>query len=119
MARKLRDWSKYQTWHEKNPNSKIHNSAQSSAKRRGIPFDLQRLDIVIPEKCPYLDIPLTHEKGKGFVISNASIDRIDNSKGYTKDNIQIVSRLANMMKACATKEQLITFAKNVLRIHDN
>lgn len=36
----------------------------------------------------------------------ASIDRIDNSKGYTKDNIQIVHKRANNIKHNMTEEEL-------------
>ena len=36
-----------------------------------------------------------------------SIDRIDNSKGYTKENIMVVSNRANMIKNNATIDELI------------
>ncbi len=94
------------------------NQINQRCKERGLEFDLTIADIIIPEKCPLLDIPLTTTLGSGMCLSNTSIDRIDPTKGYTKDNIQVISLLANQMKNCATKEQLITFAKNILRIYN-
>ena len=115
MKSKLRDWTTYQTWVEKNPNTYLHNSAQGSAKKRGLEFTIKRSDIVIPERCPLLGVPLQMVRGKGRQWFNPSIDRIDNTKGYTPDNIQVISALANVMKSMATKEQLVTFARNILK----
>ena len=39
-----------------------------------------------------------------------SIDRIDNTRGYVKDNIIIVSRRANILKKDATINELIKLA---------
>jgi hypothetical protein len=43
-----------------------------------------------------------------------SIDRKDNTKGYTKDNVWVISQLANQMKSNATPEQLRAFARWIL-----
>lgn len=47
------------------------------------------------------------------------IDKIDNSKGYVKGNIQIISMKANAMKNSASLEELHTFCKNILRYSPN
>lgn len=104
---------------EQNVQRKILGDARASAKRKGLVFDLTIEDIVIPSHCKYLETPLKLELGKGLVWSNPSIDRIDSSKGYTKDNIQIISRKANTMKNCSTEAELLTFASNVLRLKEN
>lgn len=100
----------------KSPETWLWKQAKHRAKTdyNNMEFTIEKEDIIIPKYCPYLGLEL-----KFFAeLSQApSLDRIDSSKGYTKDNIQVVSRLANIMKSNATKEQLIAFAKGVLAMH--
>ena len=64
--------------------------------------------------CPVLKQPLKKAKGKSGVRTwSPQLDRIDNDKGYTPDNIQILSKRANVMKSDASEEELLTFAKYV------
>jgi hypothetical protein len=100
-----------------NQSMRLLHSCKNNAKKQNIEFALKVEDIVIPKTCMYLGIELTNISGEGRVQSNASIDRIDSTKGYIKDNIQVISDLANKMKQNATPEQLVTFAKNILRLH--
>lgn len=95
----------------------LWRSAKDTAKKKGYEFNIEESDIIVPSICPYLDMPITNISQKGFVPSNPSIDRIDNSKGYIKGNIQIISRLANIMKNCATDEQLLKFANKIIIDH--
>ena len=44
---------------------------------------------------------------KGETWSLASIDRIDSSRGYSYDNIRIISQYANQLKNVGSKEQII------------
>ena len=75
-------------------------------------------DIVIPEKCPILECPFIYGTSENYDYS-PSLDRIDNSKGYIKGNIQVISTKANKMKNSATQEELINFCKNILRYSPN
>lgn len=75
----------------------LWQGAKCSAKLRNIPFTLQPTDVVIPEYCPVFNIPLVKEGGKAGAAS-PSLDRFDNTMGYTKDNIRVVSWKANRIK---------------------
>lgn len=84
--------------------------SKSGAKKRGIEHTLKIEDIVIPEVCPVFKTPFVKKTNY-----TASIDRINNTKGYHSDNIQIISKLANTMKSNATVEELQKFAIWILK----
>ena len=44
-------------------------------------------------------IKMTHYHNKGRCFTNLSIDRLDNTKGYLIDNIQLVCMAVNQMKS--------------------
>lgn len=90
------------------------NSCRSRAAREGLEFNLIKEDLVIPDKCPYLQIPLTLILGEGKKESNISVDRIDPTKGYIKGNVQVLSKKANTMKSNATEKELLTFARSII-----
>ncbi|CAB4240768.1 hypothetical protein UFOVP56_8 [uncultured Caudovirales phage] len=105
-----------------NPRKSRASSAYSDCRKRalkyGMAFDLTSnfiLELLVKNpNCPYFGWALTYVGGKQNTL--ASIDRIDSAKGYTKDNIQILSYLANLMKSSATPEELVMFAQGVLKI---
>lgn len=100
-----------------NQNIRLFNSCKANAKRKNIEFSIVLEDIVIPDRCIFLDVPLSNISGEGRVRYNASIDRVDSTKGYTKDNIQIISDLANRMKQNATPQELLSFSRNVQKLY--
>lgn len=97
-----------------NPERYMHSRAKSRAKKRGLDFNIEQSDINIPIICPILGIPIIKEYVKGRKAAptpnSPSLDRIDNSKGYTKGNVRVISHKANTMKHNATKNELIQFA---------
>lgn len=94
----------------------IRNSKFMS-KRRNLEFNLIYTDFELPKYCPLLGIELTYrQQSNGQHFSHASLDRIDNNKGYIKGNVIVISRLANAMKNSANFEQLDTFSKNILKL---
>lgn len=85
---------------------KLLYTLKSRAKARGLDFDLEIEDLKnYPKVCPVLGIEI-----KLFADRNdphcLSIDRFDNNKGYTKDNIRMISLRANFLKRDATVEEL-------------
>lgn len=97
------------------PKIKMWRRAKSRVVKSGVPFDIEVSDIVIPEFCPILNIPLVVYKGRSGGENNSpALDRIDNTLGYVKGNIQVISHLANCMKSSADPEQLVKFAQWVL-----
>jgi len=112
-SKKKREQSRL--WKQNNPQINIWSNAKYRAKRMGLEFNLEVSDIIIPERCPYLGVLLTSEKLKGHLDTHMSLDRIDSTKGYVKGNVEVISYKANVMKQDATWEQLVTFAKSILR----
>lgn len=92
----------------------LYERTKDRALKNNIEFNIDIEDIIIPEYCPILETPLIIGTKDNYEYS-PSIDRIDNSKGYIKGNISIISKKANSMKNSATLEELQKFCKNVLR----
>lgn len=96
----------------KNHVSTMLSNARKRANKKGITFDLVKEDIIIPEICPILKVPFEIGTKDNYDYT-PTIDRIDNSKGYTKDNIQIITNKANSMKNSADFTMLVNFAEYV------
>lgn len=85
--------------------TRLLNYARRNAKRRGEECSLELNDIVIPEYCPVLGIKL--EPGShSHQDCSPSVDRIDSTKGYSKNNVWIISARANRIKNNATIEEI-------------
>ena len=93
--------------------------ARDRARKNNIPYDLSIHDLrnLVTDKCPILGIKFELNKqgqawGKGKGKNNwqtsPSLDRIIPEKGYVKDNIIIVSLMANSIKNQATPKQILT-----------
>ena len=89
----------------------LFNKIKQSAKKRNIPFEMTVFDFYLidfPITCPVLNIPLKWNRGKAL-DNSYSFDRIDSSKGYTLDNLEIISVKANRAKNNLTEEELKKF----------
>jgi hypothetical protein len=85
------------------------NASRQRAKEKGLEHTLVKEDLkeLFPadNKCPVYGFDLEWNSG-GFRETSPSIDRIDSTKGYTKDNVQIISWKANRIKGYASVEDL-------------
>lgn len=81
--------------------------------RKGLEFNIEISDIVIPNICPILRIKL----GRFDRKTAPSLDRIDNTRGYIKGNVRVISNRANVMKGDMSLEdieRLSAYAKGEL-----
>jgi hypothetical protein len=93
----------------------IFRSAKHRAKSRNLDFDIDVSDIIIPEYCPITGIKIEESDNGGCGYSSPSLDRIDNSKGYVKGNVSVISGKANMCKSDLTVEQITQLYKYVTK----
>jgi len=107
-AEKIRRY-KREEFAKKTP-SKLFYTSKAAAKKRNLDFDIEMSDIVIPELCPILQKPI-----KIKTRYAPSVDRIDNSKGYVKGNVWVISKQANTMKNSGSLGELVDFCTNLPR----
>jgi len=80
---------------------RLWQAARTRAEAKNLAFTIRVEDIVIPDTCPVFGTPLT----------SPSLDRFDNSRGYTPDNIRVISRRANTIKSDATLAEILAVAE--------
>lgn len=88
--------------------SELYSHLKSSAKSRGLEFNLTKTDLhdlSFPLTCPILGIKLTWNRGCAGDDSY-SIDRINSDFGYVKGNVIVISNRANILKRDATLREL-------------
>src|SRR3990167_2568117 len=102
VRKKYRDlW--YKT--EKGRKYSMWQAAKLRAKKKDLEFSITVDDIEFPEFCPLLGYKILIEEF-GIRHDSPSIDRKDPKKGYTKENIWIISTRANILKHNASLEEL-------------
>ena len=85
----------------------VWRTARARATAHGLEFSIKQEDYPIPEICPALGIPLDWSDKDHA----PTLDRIDNSKGYTADNVVIVSNKANRAKNDLTVGQIVSLGR--------
>jgi hypothetical protein len=110
---KHRQWLKEDS--RAHPLKYILQKAKARAKRDGVPFDVTEQDFDhLPLCCPiFPHIKLVYGYGRGRQRqhdASATLDRIDNSRGYVRDNVVIISWRGNRLKNNSTPEELSQLA---------
>ena len=73
---------------------------------------LEYLLSIFNSKCALSDLDIEFKKDwKGISEQTASLDRIDNTKGYILGNVQWVHKQVNFMKGTMKQEDFISFCK--------
>lgn len=90
---------------------KVLSRLKRGAEKRGIDFEISIEDIYNQyvkqnKRCAFTGVPLE------FGL-DASVDRIDSSSGYWRNNIQIVHKTLNMMKKDLPNDIFIAWCKMV------
>ncbi len=107
---KLREYQKmirYRDWRT------YMNTLVRRGKQRQASLDIEIVLEILEKqkyKCAISGIEMTHEIGNTF---NASIDRVDNNKLYSHENIQIVCKCVNSWRSSTNLELFIEICKKV------
>lgn len=85
------------------------NASKQRARLNAREHDICVADIKaiypVDGRCPIFGLKLEFNDA-GFRDNSPSIDRIDSAKGYTRDNIQVISWKANRIKGAASLQDL-------------
>ena len=100
--------AKQRLYTRNNPEKVLLTQSRIRAKKRGLDHTINIEDIRIPSICPVLGIQLNQG---GNTDNSPSLDRIDSSKGYTPDNVWVISIRANRIKNDATPDELIQLVR--------
>jgi hypothetical protein len=93
-------------WRDKEYKYVMLSTARCRAKKNGVEFSLVPEDLEWPTHCPILGVEIEYRgRGRGALSNSASLDRLDNSKGYVAGNVFVISWRANRIKNDATAEE--------------
>lgn len=89
-----------------------------NAEKRNLKFDvsMEFLDNLLKKqdyKCAISGLPIKIHMGRKTKITTASLDRIDNTKPYTEDNVQFLHKHINYMKWTHDQKYFIKLCKTI------
>jgi len=104
--------------------SYIMRAVRHRARKNNIEcyIDAEFLNVLLKKqggRCAISGITLTFAKGQGHISTNASVDRINSTRGYTSDNVQLVAHQVNTMKSNLNLSELMTWCNLILNNNKN
>lgn len=98
-------------------NRRLARACRSVSREKNLPLDLgpDTLSAILERqrgKCHWLGLPLDVSIDRRGPLS-PSVDRLDNSRGYTPDNVVLTCVFANLGRSTASVEQMARFAANL------
>lgn len=97
--------------------AQLQSNARRRAEGKGVPFDLDRLDLIeriAAGRCEVTGTPFDMTTNGGLNPWSPSLDRKDNSKGYTPDNVQVVVSAYNIAKGPWGDDVLLRLARAIV-----
>ena len=99
----------------RDPRPWILGEARRRAREQGIPCELTKEDVVIPQICPVLGLVLQVNVGRAK-DNSPSLDRLVPALGYIRGNVRVISFRANTLKSNATAAELTAVLEDLRRI---
>lgn len=103
---------------------RLLDAARAKHKQRRLDFDLKYNDVLREVRkgvCAKTGLPFDHRErlpGEGPRPWQCSLDRIDNDRGYTPDNIRCVSKMYNTAKNIWYDVDVLRMAEALVRLTD-
>jgi hypothetical protein len=115
-AQRASNREQYRRKKDTSPELFLLKGARNRCRGTDIPCTITISDIVIPDVCPALGIPLVPSRGKGATDNSPSLDRIVPALGYVPGNVCVISYKANRIKQDATAEELEMVSRYTARM---
>lgn len=106
--------------------TRMVKGARNRAAKLGLDFELTIQDVlelntvqngqcaISGKTLNWTELPRQPQAQRACPVDRASLDRIDPRKGYSKDNIQLVTDLANRIKGDASMNETIELCRAIV-----
>lgn len=108
--------TRYRKMMETSPWSNLYSGAKSRSKHRGIAFDITRDDIreMYTGRCSVTGVEFVPNIHGGVHPLSPSLDRIDPTMGYSKENCRLVINAFNALKGTMDDPETLRVAKLIV-----